>query len=94
VIEADSAEAALAALAADDAPLDALVADLNLPGRDGAALARELRADRPALPVVLVSGYGERAAGARATAGDDVSVLVKPYTLACLIETVHRALAR
>jgi len=51
----DSAEAAYLAWRAQ--PSDALVTDVAMPGRSGVELARELEADHPGLPVVIVSGF-------------------------------------
>lgn len=44
-------------LADPPAGVVAAVVDLHLPGQNGLDLARALRADRPALPVLLVSGF-------------------------------------
>ncbi len=79
VLQADSAEAALALLDADPAiALTVLVSDVVMPGRDGAALVRDVRARYPGLPAILVSGYAERSLTDRAPAA--VSFLAKPYT--------------
>ena len=93
VVTADSADAALAALDAEPAdapPLAALVSDVVLPGVDGAALVRLVRA-RPgsgALPALLVSGYAD-VPGWAALAGEPATrFLAKPYTLAELISQV------
>ena len=58
VAEAASAEEALAMIGKGFAP-DLLVTDHLMPGMNGAELARELRAERPSLPVLIVSGYAE-----------------------------------
>ncbi len=38
--------------------VDAVIADLSMPGMDGAELCENLRTEAPGLPVVLLSGYG------------------------------------
>lgn len=58
VVEAASGEAA-ARIVAQGQPVDIVVTDHLMPGMNGVELARRLRADRPALPVLLVSGYAE-----------------------------------
>jgi len=58
VIEASSAEEALQLIRTGLSP-DLLVTDHLMPGMSGAELAREVRAIRPELPVLLVSGYAE-----------------------------------
>src|SRR5918998_4445718 len=51
----DGADALDAARGMGDA-LDVLVTDLNMPRMGGEDLIRELRAERPGLPVVVVTG--------------------------------------
>jgi PAS domain S-box-containing protein len=58
VVEAGSAEEALRLIRHGAAP-DLLVTDHLMPGMTGADLAREARALRPAMPVLVVSGYAE-----------------------------------
>jgi PAS domain S-box-containing protein len=58
VIEADSADAALA-LAAQEPVFDLLVTDHLMPGKTGVDLAMALREQRADLPVLIVSGYAE-----------------------------------
>ncbi len=42
---------------ASQTPVTALVTDLRMPRLDGKALIRRLRESRPALPVVVLTGY-------------------------------------
>lgn len=58
VVEASSGDEALALLG-EAAGFDLLVTDHLMPGLSGTDLAREARAARPGLPVLLVSGYAE-----------------------------------
>ena len=88
VLPADSAEAALEQIGS--ARLAAVVTDMELPGRSGAALVTELRV-RPggaALPAIIVSGHAEavlrRDAAVQAlfaAAGPPTRLLSKPYKL-------------
>jgi two-component system cell cycle sensor histidine kinase/response regulator CckA len=86
VIEADSGEAALALDPSSLARVEAVVADMAMPGLDGPALIARLRADRPGLPAVLVSGYPK-------PRGGDIVFLAKPYTLQALAEALEEAVA-
>lgn len=64
---------------------DVMVVDRMLPGRDGLAIIRMLRADCNATPVLVLSALGEvddRVEGLRA-GGDDY--LVKPYAFSELL---------
>lgn len=92
VVEAGSAEEALAMLAERRLAVDLIVSDLMLPGMDGLAFAGEIRARLDGVPFLLVSGYAAgTAAGVRTPAG--VRVLAKPYTLQGLVQAVEQALA-
>jgi signal transduction histidine kinase len=73
-----SASAALGALA-NERPVSLVFSDIMMPGgMSGVELAREIRIRRPALPVLLATGYQEAAAGA---AQDGIGVLLKPYSM-------------
>ena len=77
VLEAGDAVQALSLLDAN--AVEALISDIVMPGEmDGMALADAIRATRPGLPVLLVSGFSERAAMAHARG---FPVISKPYGL-------------
>ena len=87
VVSADSAESALDL--AEPGRFAAVVTDMDLPGRSGAALVAELRA-RPgdaALSAIIVSGHAEatlrrdEAVQALLAAGPRTLLLSKPYPL-------------
>jgi DNA-binding response OmpR family regulator len=74
-------------------PIDCLVLDIMLPGRDGLSVLRQLRDGRHATPVLLLSARGEvneRVEGLNAGADD---YLPKPFELEELLARV-RALTR
>lgn len=84
VLEASNAAEALVLLDSDH-PFDAVVTDVRMPGEmDGVALARLIKAGRPSLPVVLVSGHLD-------PADSDVAdyFFRKPYAAERLIETLQ-----
>jgi CheY-like chemotaxis protein len=55
-----SAAEALDRLAGEIQPeLIAILSDINMPGMDGLALLRELKVQRPDLPVMMVTAYGD-----------------------------------
>ncbi len=58
VVEAASAEDALRLIKGGLAP-NLLITDHLMPGMSGAELARNLRASKSGLPVLIVSGYAE-----------------------------------
>jgi CheY-like chemotaxis protein len=69
--------------------IDLLVTDVYMPGRSGVELARELKAIRSEVPVLLISGgvleEGQETEG--------WSFLAKPFRLPELLAAVHRILA-
>ncbi len=92
VIEARTGEGALSLLETHDT-LDLLVTDMVMPGMDGASLARTLRAARPQVPVILISGYSEEAARGELTESPDFHFLPKPFSLQLLVSKVKDVLA-
>jgi CheY-like chemotaxis protein len=56
---AGSGEEALALLAEIHPELIVILSDINMPGMDGLELLREIRGLRPALPVLMVTAYGD-----------------------------------
>jgi CheY-like chemotaxis protein len=88
---ADGAKAALSILATDQ-PIDLLFSDIVIPGEmDGRELARAALALRPALRVVLTSGYPASALPAGKQT-PRASLLSKPYRREELIRTVQVAI--
>ncbi|PQZ86352.1 MULTISPECIES: GAF domain-containing protein [Pseudomonas] len=84
---ATDAEQALALAGADALPFDAIFSDVVMPGMTGVAMARILRERRPALPIVLTSGYSEELAD---SGYDGFEFLPKPYSA----DQIARALAK
>jgi CheY-like chemotaxis protein len=71
VITAGNGEEALARIAAED--YDMVYTDIRMPGMDGIEVTRRIKASRPWLPVLIVTGFGtdenEAAAKAMGVAG-------------------------
>ena len=82
--------AALDALGAG-APPDLLVTDIVMPGGvSGAALARRLRAERPGLPVLFISGYPRTDLIGDHAIPPDAPLLLKPFRAAELASFLER----
>jgi DNA-binding response OmpR family regulator len=87
----DGSQGVAAALAV---PYDLLIVDVLLPGLDGFALCRELRARRSATPILLLTALGEieqRITGLDAGADD---YLCKPFAFGELDARVRALLRR
>ena len=54
---AEDGHGALEALRREGASYDLMISDLNMPGMDGIALIREVKAIHPELPVIIITGY-------------------------------------
>ena len=90
VTPVDDGLQALGAL--DDADFDLLITDIVMPGLDGIGLALKVTRDRPALPILLMTGYA--AEQQRAHNLDEIifGVVSKPFTLEQLCRQVAAAL--
>jgi CheY-like chemotaxis protein len=76
-VEASNADEATAMF--DAQPIDVAVLDYNMPGRDGLALAEELRGRFPALPIAVATANVQDEIIARARAAN-ASFIAKPVT--------------
>jgi PAS domain S-box-containing protein len=91
VIAAGSGADALQ-LAADQ-QIDLLLTDANMPGMSGIQLVTTLVAERPALPVIVMSGFTEDLPRLTGLEGQ-ISLLPKPFTPKELRERVARMIGR
>ncbi|NIJ36159.1 two-component system cell cycle sensor histidine kinase/response regulator CckA [Sphingopyxis panaciterrae] len=71
--------------------IDLIVSDVVMPTMDGPAMARAMRAKRPTLPILFMSGYAEEQLR-QSIDIDDVAFLPKPFSVAQLTEAVSAAL--
>ncbi|WP_284177349.1 cell cycle histidine kinase CckA [Rhabdaerophilum sp. SD176] len=88
VIEAQSGVDALEQVGDAIESIDLVVSDVVMPEMDGPTLLRELRARKPDLKVIFVSGYAEEAFRKNLPEGQQFDFLPKPFGLKQLIETV------
>jgi two-component system nitrogen regulation response regulator NtrX len=72
--------------------VDLLLTDLRLPGKDGISLLEAVKATRPDLPVVLMSGHGTIEEAVKAIRLGAVDFVEKPFGPERLQVTVERAL--
>ncbi len=72
--------------------IDLLVTDLYMPGRSGLELARELKALRKDLPVLMISGGMLEEEQETKLKAEGWSFLAKPFQLPEFLAAVHRIL--
>lgn len=89
VLEADGKRSAEACCRSRDARIDLLITDLVLPDASGLVLIAALKALRPELRVLVITGYGGQGA-LKETA--DLAVLPKPFDVAELCRRVRTLL--
>jgi signal transduction histidine kinase len=80
VLEARDGREAQAVAAAHGGEIDALVADVVLPGCGGSELRRSLAATRPALRALFISGTADHASALQALPEPGVVLLSKPFS--------------
>jgi DNA-binding response OmpR family regulator len=85
-------ETALEVIAAD--PVDAIILDVMLPGRDGFSVAAELRAQQNFIPILMLTARGrpEDVLNGFSAGADDY--LPKPFDLAILLARLNGLLRR
>lgn len=72
---------------------DLVLLDIKMPGIDGLAVARSLLADR-AVPVIILTAYGDRALVDHAKEAGVLAYLVKPLRESDLTPTIEVAMSR
>jgi PAS domain S-box-containing protein len=93
IVEAKSNGADALEVVRSEARIDLLLTDVSMPGMDGRALAEATLAQRPDLPILLVTGYE----ATRPPVAREVMllpVLAKPYTAEELAQAAGAAIAR
>jgi two-component system cell cycle sensor histidine kinase/response regulator CckA len=90
VLEAGNAKEAMKLCQSHDLPIHVLITDIVMPGLGGLELAKSALVLRPALSVVLVSGYTDRALDREAIGL--AKFLQKPFSFDALARTVRSLL--
>jgi two-component system response regulator HydG len=85
-----SADDALAAIAATD--FDALVTDINMKGMNGIELCKRISANRPDVPVIVITAFGSLDAAIAAIRAGAYDFITKPFELDALELALDRAI--
>jgi len=71
-----------------------LVLDISLPGLNGLDLQKRVMAERPEMPIIFITGYGDVPKTVQAMKAGAVEFLTKPFADGVLLEAVRNALER
>jgi FixJ family two-component response regulator len=71
-----------------------LLLDIVMPGMSGPELQQELTRRRQKIPIVFITGQGDRTLRPRLLARGGVEFLRKPFSEAALLDAVRAALSR
>jgi CheY-like chemotaxis protein len=88
----DSSSAALEAFQAEPERFDLILTDEAMPDLVGTELAREIRRQRPDVPIILVSGHGGKQLAKAAAAIGVNELLRNPLQRSELAESLARTL--
>lgn len=94
VLAAAGADDALRIAREHNAPIHLLLTDVVMPGMKGPALADRLRALRPEIRVLYMSGYAEEAIASHGVVDADSDFIEKPFPPNVLLGKVRDALDR
>ena len=94
VLQAGGADDAVRVSAADPGTIHLLLVDVVMPGESGPAVAARLRASRPGLKVLFMSGYTDNALRNDAEADSAGAFIQKPFAPSALAAKVREVLDR
>jgi len=71
-----------------------LILDLSLPGLDGLELQKRVAVERPDMPIIFITGYGDVPKSVQAMKRGAVEFLTKPFNDEVLLTAIRQALDR
>src|ERR1700678_2059575 len=71
-----------------------LVLDISLPGLSGLDLQKHVSVERPDMPIIFITGYGDVPMTVQAMKGGAVEFLTKPFNDEVLLNALRHAIAR
>jgi FixJ family two-component response regulator len=71
-----------------------LVLDISLPGLNGLDLQKQVAAERPDMPIIFITGYGDVPKTVQAMKGGAVEFLTKPFSDDVLLNAIRQAVER
>ena len=92
VVESRNGRQALTLLTDSDQAVDLVISDIVMPEMSGLELRDRLRTTRPAVPVLLMSGYSQEAITRLGNHESLGPLIEKPFTVDELLENVRSVL--
>ena len=92
VVEAQDGEQALQMVRRHESPIDLVISDVVMARLGGLELTRCLAAERPGIPILLVSGYNREEMPSPDDPASRIGFLRKPFTPSELLEKVSALL--
>jgi len=92
VLEAGGGEEALEIVKREGDKLDLIITDVVMPNMDGPTMVRHIKAIKPELAVIFMSGYAEEAFRRSDQSSEDIHFLPKPFGLKQLAAKVKEVL--
>ena len=92
VLLADGGRNAIEAFENSEAPVHLLLTDVIMPDLTGPVVAERLRARKPDLPVLFISGFHDADLVQRFVTAKGFTLLPKPFTVNALLRVVEQSL--
>jgi CheY-like chemotaxis protein len=77
-----------------DPSLILILSDINMPGMSGLDMLPKVRAERPDVPVIMITAYGDAETRRKAIEGGAVGLLTKPIDFALLRQEIDARLGQ
>lgn len=71
-----------------------LILDIALPGLNGLELQKQLAGERPEMPIIFITGYGDIPTTVQAMKSGAVEFLTKPFDDVALLKAIRASLSR
>jgi len=94
VVGVRSGEEALMHLNDKKSSIEMVITDYSMPGMNGLDLLRQIREKNMDLPVIIMTGYGDKNLVIDAMRNDCDSFIEKPFTLEILMDEINRVMPK
>ncbi len=74
-------------------PFDLIITDLRMPQMDGMEFLREVKANKPAVPVIMITAYASDITAVESVQLGVFDYIAKPFKVEALLDAIERGLA-